>query len=85
LKIYLAQKRALRVPKSVVPSVVKKIGARKIDTKMIEKISNKLAGPNKQNQTRPIQLFNIHFVLICTTNKNFVYCAVLEKIVALLA
>jgi len=29
---------------------------------MIERISNKLAGSNKQNQTGPIQLFNTHFV-----------------------
>jgi len=33
---------------------------------------------NKQNQTGPIQLFNTHFVLICT-NKNFVVRPVLKK------
>jgi len=30
------------------------------------------AGPNEQNQVGPIQLFSTNFVLICTTNKNFV-------------
>jgi len=43
-------------------------------------ISNKLAGLNKQNQTGTIQLFSTYFVLICITNKNFVFRAVLEKI-----
>jgi len=38
--------------------------------------SNKLAGPNQQKQTETIRLFSTYFVLICTTNKNFVPRAV---------
>lgn len=34
--------------------------------------SNQLAGANRQNRTGRIELFSTHFVLICTTNSNFV-------------
>ena len=47
--------------------------------------SHKLAGPNGQNQIGPIRIFCTHFVLFCTTKKNFVPYAISEKTMALLA
>jgi len=44
----------------------------------------KPAEPNQQHQTKPIKLFSTYFVLIFTTNNNFVPCAILKKTVTLL-
>jgi len=41
--------------------------------------SVKPAEPNQQNQTKSIKLFSTYFVLIFTTNNNFVPCAILKK------
>jgi len=55
----------------------------KYDQIIKENTSVKPAKPNQQNQTKPIKLFSTYFVLIFTTNNNFVLCAILEKTVTL--
>jgi len=54
-----------------------------IFTRLLNFTSVKPAKPNQQNQTKPIKLFSTYFVLIFTTNNNFVPCAILEKTVTL--